>query len=136
MANMTDALELALLDGLTSVTQYTSPAIVYLALFTADPTDTGSVANEVSGTSYARVSLATKFTAATGTTGVSANTSAITFAAAGAGGWGTITHIGFMESGTATTADMMMHSVLTDPITIVETDVFEFLTGGLTVTLA
>lgn len=131
---MTDALEIEFVNGLTGVTQYTSPAIVYLALFTADPTETGSVLNEVSGTGYARVSLSGKFTAST--TGASANTAAITFAAAGVGGFGTVTHIGFMKSGVATTSDMIVHQALLDPITIVETDVFEFLVGKLTVTAA
>ena len=133
MANMTNALEKEIVDGLVSVTQYTSPAIVYLALFTADPTETGSVTNEVSGTNYARVSLATKFTASTD--GSSANTSSIAFAAAGAGGWGTITHVGFMKSGTATTDDMILHDALISSVAILETDVFEFLVSGLSVTL-
>lgn len=136
MASMTDDLENDLLDGLLGVTQYTSPSIVYLALFTADPTDTGSVTNEVSGTSYARKSLAGLFTAASGTTGVSANTTAVTFAAAGSGGWGTITHVGFMKSGTATTDDMILHKALVDSITISETDVFEYAIGKLSLTLA
>ena len=134
MANMTNALEKEIVDGLVSVTQYTSPAIVYLALFTADPTETGSVTNEVSGTNYARVSIATKFTASTD--GSSANTSSIVFAAAGAGGWGTITHVGFMKSGTATTDDMILYDTLLNSITIVETDIFEILTSGLSVTAA
>ena len=41
-----------------------------------------------------------------------------------------------MESGTATTDDMILYGTLTDSVTIIETDVFEFLVGGLTVTLA
>lgn len=136
MANMTDDLENDLLDGLLGVTQYTSPAIVYLALFTADPTDTGSVTNEVSGTSYARVSLASKFTAATGTAGSSTNITTISFAAAGAGGWGTITHIGFMKSGTATTDDMILYKALSSSVGIAESDVFDFQIGNLSLTLA
>lgn len=134
MANLTDRYEKKLTDGLTGVTPLTTPTTVYLALFTADPTETGAVTNEVSGTGYARVALTGKFSASTD--GSAANTTAITFAAAGAGGWGTITHVGFMESGVATTADMMMSKALVDSITIVETDVFEFLVGKLTVTSA
>lgn len=134
MANLTDGFEKELTDGLTGVTPLTTPTTVYLALFTADPTETGSVANEVSGTGYSRVALTGKFTASTD--GSAANTSAITFAAAGAGGWGTITHIGFMKSGTATTADMMMYDSLVDSVTIAESDVFEFVAGNLAVTSA
>lgn len=134
MAQMTNLLEKEIVDGLTGVTQYTSPATIYLALFTADPSDTGSVANEATGTGYARQSLAGKFSASTN--GSSPLTTAITFPTAGAGGWGTVTHIGFMKSGTATTDDMILYSQLTDPITIVENDVLEFLVNGITVTMA
>lgn len=134
MANLTDRYEKKLTDGLTGVTPLTTPTTVYLALFTADPTETGDVTNEVSGTGYARVALTGKFLASTD--GSSANTEAITFAAAGAGGWGTITHVAFMEAGVAGVADMIQSNSLTDPVTIVETDVFEFLTGKLTVTTA
>jgi hypothetical protein len=131
MANLTDRYEKKLADGLTGVTPLTTPTTVYLALFTADPTETGDVTNEVSGTGYARVALTSKFGASAD--GSSANTAAITFAAAGAGGWGTITHVGLMEAGTAAVADMMLYQALVDPITIAETDVFEFLVGNFTV---
>lgn len=134
MANLTDGYEKELVDGLTGVTPLTTPTTVYLALFTADPTETGSVVNEVSGTSYARVALTGKFSASTD--GSSANTTAITFPAAGAGGWGTITHVGLMKSGTATTADMMVYQALTNSVIIAESDVFEFLVGNLSITAA
>lgn len=134
MANMTDLLEKEIVDGLVGVTQYTSPATTYLALFTADPTDTGSVVAEVSGTGYARISLAGKFSASTD--GSSANTSALIFPTTGAGGWGTVTHMGIMKSGTATTDDMMVYGALAQSMAVVETEIFEVLVGGLTVTLA
>lgn len=135
MADMTNALEKEICDGLTGVTQYTSPATVYLALFTADPTETGSVANEVSGTNYARVSLSGKFSASTD--GSASNTAPITFATAGAGGWGTVTHVGLMKSGTASTDDMILYKALqAGPITILENEIFQFLTGNLTITIA
>lgn len=133
MANMTNTTEKELVDGFTGVTQYTTPAIVYLALFTADPTETGDVTNEVSGVGYARVSLAGKFTASTD--GSSSNTSAITFATAGVGGWGTVTHIGFMKSGVSATDDMVLHGALTTSIAIAESVVVEYLDGNLTVVL-
>jgi hypothetical protein len=45
---------------------YRASATNYLALFTADPTETGSLSNEANYTGYARVAL-TKATAWTGT---------------------------------------------------------------------
>ena len=135
MANMTNDLENDLLDAICSVTQYTSPATVYLALFTADPTDLGTVTSEVSGGSYARKSLSGLFTAATGTTGISANTSTITFVTATAA-WGAITHLGFMKSGTATTDDMIIWGALASTVTIADTDIFEIAIGDLVATLA
>ena len=49
-------------DVLKMILQGTDPAYraganLYLALFTADPTETGSIANEATYTSYARVAL-------------------------------------------------------------------------------
>ena len=135
MANLTDGYENELNDGLTGVTPLTTPTTVYLALFTADPTDTGSVVNEVSGGSYARKSLAGLFSASTGTDGVTANTSLVTFATATAN-WGTITHVGYMKSGTATTDDMMVRSALDSPITINTDGIFEIAIGDLDLTSA
>ncbi len=134
--NMTNALENKLLDGLLGVAPYTAPATPHLALFQGDPTDTGDVSTEVSGVGYSRVSLPGYFSAATGASGVSVNTTIIPFSAAGAGGWGTVTHIGIMESSTGGTDDMMLHGVLNVATDILESDVYELQIGNLTLTLA
>ena len=135
MANMTDAHEREYLDGITGVTQYTTPATTYLALFTADPTDTGSVTNELSGSGYARVSLSGKFSAATGTDGTTSNTSEIAFPTATAD-WPEVTHAGIMKSGTAATDDMIIVVPLDAGITIYSGDTFKFAIGKLTITAA
>lgn len=131
MANLTDAYENEVLDGLTGVTALTTPATVYLALFTASPTDTGSVTNELSGGGYARKSLSGLFSASTG--GSSSNTSAIDFAVATAD-WTAVTHMGIMESGTATTDDMMVWMALDSSVTITDTNTFSVAVGDLTIT--
>lgn len=77
-------------DGAGSV--YTPPATVYLSLHTADPTDTGSMAAECTGTSYARKAIA--FTAAA--TRALTQTGVVTFDQAG-GAWGTISHWGICD---------------------------------------
>ena len=135
MANLTDGYERELNDGLTGVTPLTTPTTVYLALFTADPGDAGSVVSEVVGGSYNRVSLAGKFSSATGTDGNTANTAVVTFPTATAN-QGTITYLGFMKSGIPTTDDMMVWSVLASPITINTDGIFEIAIGDLDITVA
>lgn len=131
MANMTDALELEILDGITGVTSLFSSTMA-LALFTAAPTDTGSVTNELTGNGYARKALTGLFSSATGTTGISSNTSVINFATA-TGDWSAVTHIGFMESDVETTSDMIVWVALDSSVTILDTQVFSFAIGDLTV---
>ena len=135
MANLTDRYENKLLDGFTGVVPLTTPAIIYLALFTADPTDAGSVVSELSGNGYARKSLAGLFPAASGTDGSVSNTSIVNFSTATAD-WAEVTHVGFMESGTATTDDMIIGKVLDFAITTLNTEVFSFAIGDLTITAA
>ena len=134
MSAMVDGFENDVLDGITGVTSLFS-ATMALALFTADPTDTGSVTNEYTGNGYARKALTGLFSAATGTAGSSANTSIINFATA-TGDWTAITHVGFMKTATATTDDMIVVVALDSAITILDTQVFSFAIGDLTVTAA
>ena len=69
-------------------------ATVYLALFDASPTDTGSLANECTGTDYARVEI----TFGDDADGRSiSNTAIVEFAVAG-GDWGTLTHFGIADA--------------------------------------
>ena len=85
----------------------------YIALFTADPTDTGSVANECTWTSYARVARA-RTTGSSGwtVTGNSVtNGGAITFPTC-TGGSETATHFGICKAGTASVADLIFHGAL------------------------
>jgi len=126
MANLTDAHELVIHNGLTGVSTLFTPT-VYLALFTASPTEAGLVTNELSGNGYARASLNGKFTS-----GTQGNTSQISFAAASAD-WPTITHLGFMKSGTQGTSDMMMYGLLDAPISIMNTQSFIISIGALVV---
>lgn len=59
MANMSNYLENKLVDFLFRGVSFTPPATLYLALCTADPTDTstGSTISEISGGNYTRQSL-------------------------------------------------------------------------------
>lgn len=95
MSSKSDYLEDKILDHVLRNTAYTSPTTVYVALYTADPSDAGG-GTEVSGGSYARESVA--FDAASG--GVTQNTSLITYTTATAS-WGTITAFGIFDLGSA-----------------------------------
>lgn len=131
MANFTNAQEDETLDGITGVAQQTTPVTTYLAIFSADPTETGSVTNELTGGGYARLSLAGLFPASTGT-GTVSNDVVVNFATATAD-WSQATHVGIMKSGVATTDDMMVHIQLDSPISLLNTQVFSFAIGDLTI---
>jgi len=132
--NMTDYLENEVLDHTLGVGVAYSQPTTYLALFTADPTDTGALANEVANAgAYARVALAGAFgTAASG--GSIANDADITFPTATAS-WGTVTHIGIMDGNTWGAGNMLYHAPLSVAKAIGVDDTFKITIGNLTVTL-
>jgi hypothetical protein len=128
MAEMSNFLENALINATLRNTSYTSPSVVYLALYTTDPTD-ANTGTEVSGAAYARQSI----TFGAPSNGVSTNSAAIEFAAAG-GSWGTVTHIGIRDALTA--GNLLYHSPLDASKTISTGDIFRIAIGSLSVTLA
>lgn len=120
MAGMTNYEENRLLDHIFRGTAYAQEATHYIALFTSDPTDTGSQAGEVSGGSYARVAVTrgdaqwkgthgSSTGVSSGTNGTILNAAAITFPAPTAN-WGTITHIGICDAASA--GNMLYYSAL------------------------
>ena len=128
MAEMSNYLENALINATLRNTSYTSPATVFLALYTSDPTDADS-GTECSGSGYARQSI----TFGAPANGVSTNSAAIEYAQAG-GSWGTISHIGIRDAVTA--GNLLYHSALDASKTIATGDVFRVAAGSLSVTLA
>lgn len=128
MAEMSNFLENALINATLRNTSYTSPSVVYLALYTNDPTDVDT-GTEVSGAAYARQLI----TFGAPSNGVSTNSAAIEFAAAG-GSWGTVTHIGIRDALTA--GNLLYHSPLDASKTISAGDIFRIAIGSLSVTLA
>lgn len=133
MAAMSDYLEDALINHLFRNTNYTRPANIYVALFTAAPNDTGG-GTEVSGTGYARQAVPTgassEWTAASG--GSTENDEIIEFPEAGAS-WGTVTHIGLFDA--STSGNLMFHGALDTAKAVGEGDIFRINAGDLTVTL-
>jgi hypothetical protein len=128
MAEMSNYLENALINATLRNTSYTSPATVYLALYTSDPTD-ADTGTEVSGGSYARQSI----TFGSPSNGASTNTAAIEFPQA-TGSWGTVAYIGIRDASTA--GNLLYHTALDASKTIATGDVFRVAIGSLSVTLA
>lgn len=127
MAEISNYLENALINATLRNTSYTSPATVYLALYTSDPTD-ADTGTECSGSGYARQAI----TFGAPSNGASTNSAAIEFAQAG-NSWGTITHIGVRDA--LTTGNLLYHSPLDASKTIATGDVFRVAIGSLSVTL-
>jgi hypothetical protein len=125
---MSNYLENALINATLRNTSYTSPSVVYVGLFTSDPTDAGS-GTEVSGGSYARKAA----TFGAPSNGASTISSAIEFDQA-TGSWGTVTHFGIYDA--STSGNLLYHGALTASKAIDTGDVFKFATSALTVTLA
>ncbi len=108
MAALTDYLENRLIDWLLRGQSFTAPTTVWVGLFTANPSDSGG-GTEVSGGSYARVSVTSSLanwagtqsagstTASSGTSGTTSNNGTITFPAPTAN-WGTITGVGIFDA--------------------------------------
>lgn len=136
MAAMSDFLENKLIDwffraqaiGITgaSAAAGTGPTNLYFALLTAAPSDTGG-GTEVTGGSYARVTVATALAnfagtqgaastiASSGATGTTSNNAAITFPAPTAN-WGVVTHFGIYDATSA--GNLLFWGALTTSKTI------------------
>lgn len=126
MAGLSDYLENALVDWFLRGQALTPPATVYVALFTAAPSDAGG-GTEVSGGSYARVAVASSLanwagtqaagstTASSGTGGTTSNNNAITFPAPTAN-WGSVTHVALMSA--ASGGNLLAWAALGTPKTV------------------
>ena len=125
---MSNYLENALINATLRNTSYTSPATVYVGLFTSDPTDAGS-GTEVSGGSYARTAV----TFGAPANGVSTNSADVTFPTCTAS-WGTVGWIGIHDA--ASSGNLLYHSPLDTSKTIDTGDIFKISSGNLSVTLA
>lgn len=111
MAALSNYLENNIIDFVLRGQTFTPPSTLYVGLFTSAPSDTGG-GTEVSGGSYARVSLASSLvnwagtqgagttTASTGTSGTTSNNTVISFPAPTAN-WGTITYVGLFDASTS-----------------------------------
>lgn len=143
-AQATDYLENAIIDHLFRTRTWTKPSAMYVALYTAAPTDAGG-GTEVTGGGYARVSFApadANWNAtqggtsgnSSGTTGQTSNALAITFPPPTAN-WGTVTHFAIMDA--ASGGNMLIWDALVASRTILSGDPApSFPIGALQVTVS
>ena len=124
-----DYLEDKLLDHVLMKGDYTSPTNIWIALYTADPSDTGG-GTEVTGGSYARKQTSgSDWDAASG--GASANSGELAFVTATAD-WGTITAFALFDA--VTGGNMLYWGELTEDKAVSSGDTAKFAAGELDIT--
>lgn len=128
MAEMSNYLETALINATLRNTSYTSPATVYVGLYTTDPTD-ANTGTEVSGGSYARTAV----TFGAPSNGSATNNAAVEFPQATAS-WGTVAYIGILDASSG--GNLLYHTALDVSKTIDTGDIFKINSGNLSVTLS
>jgi hypothetical protein len=128
MAEMSNYLETALINGTLRGTTYTAPTTTFLALYTSDPTD-ADTGTEVTGGSYARQSI----TMGAPSNGASTNSVAIEYPQCTAD-WGTVAFVGIRDA--VTGGNLLYHTALDTSKVIANGDIFKITAGNLSVTLA
>jgi hypothetical protein len=128
MAEMSNYLEDALINGTLRGTTYTAPTTTFLALYTSDPTD-ADTGTEVSGGSYARQAI----TMGAPSNGASTNSAAIEYPQCTAD-WGTVSFVGIRDA--VTGGNLLYHTALDTSKVIANGDIFKITAGNLSVTLA
>jgi hypothetical protein len=124
MAALSDFMENKLIDwllrgqaiGITgaSAGAGSGPTTLYYGLLTANPTD-GTAGTEVTGGSYARVSVASSLANWAGTGGTTSNNGAVTFPAPTAN-WGVVTGMGLYDASTG--GNLLIYTALSTSKTI------------------
>jgi len=127
MAGFSDYLENKVLDHLRGTT-YTAPAGLYVALYSAAPTDAGG-GTEVTTTIRVAGRPAATFGAASA--GSMANSALIDFGASA--GTATVTHFALFDAASA--GNMLAWAAVTTPLAITPGISVSFAIGALTVTL-
>lgn len=133
MAAFSDYLENELLDHVLANGAFTAPTSIWIALYTAAPSDSGG-GTEVTGGAYARVEIAGATgrafsVAAAGTTDNDQDWDWVTATA----NWGTVSHTSVMDAVTA--GNFLFHGALAASKVVDNGDTFKFLIGDFDITL-
>lgn len=132
MAGKSDFLENAVLNKIFNAASFPATATVYLALFTATPSDSGG-GTEVTGNAYARAAVTANTTNfPTTSTGSISNGTAIAFPQATPSGWGVVTHFGIFDASSA--GNLLYWAALTASKTVDPLDTVSFAIGALVIT--
>lgn len=126
MAGKSDYLENKILDHVLRNTAYTSPTTVYMALFTAAPSDAGG-GTEVSTNNYSRTAI----TFGAAASGAIANSSPVNFPTP-SGSWGACTHFGIFDASSA--GNLLYWGALAQTETPLSGNTVTFPTGDIDVT--
>ena len=133
--DMTDYLETEVLEHIFKNTAiFASPTAVFIALYTADPGETGAGTEVANANGYARESVGTTGTEWTLTANAVTNLSDIDFGAASGGNWGTITHTAITDSATWGGGNHLLNGALTASKVVNDGDSFKFAAGDIDVT--
>ena len=140
MSSFSDYLETGVIQHVLRGVALSQPATIYVALFTADPTDANVTANEVQAAAwpaYARQDAAAGAAIATGwaapSGGVTSNAKALTYPANNGAGSVTVTHVGLYDA--ITGGNLLFSAALPSSKTLSPGDVLAFAIGAITVTL-
>lgn len=110
MSSKSDYLEKQVLDHFLGTTESTFVTQKYLALHTADPTETGTGAEVANSNNYSRQAI--NFNPAHATNGTATNNADITFTANSNGGFGTVTHFGIWDNSGHGAGNMLYYGAL------------------------
>ena len=127
-----DYLENALINATLRGASFPTPNALFIALFTADPTDANITANEVNGAWYARQDINqggpinSGFTAPSN--GVTSNAKVLTFPPV-TDAQVTVTHYGIYDASTG--GNLLIHGPMTTAKTLLVDDVLSFAIGAL-----
>jgi len=117
----------------TGVRGSSAAGSLYVCLFTGDPGEAGSIANECDYTGYARVAVARSAGGWTITGDTASNTAAVTFGECTAGSE-TATHFGIAAADVESTADLIFYGTLDSSLAISSGIIPEFIAGAIDVT--
>jgi len=116
------------------------PTSSYVALFTADPSDANTTANEVqvaNWPAYVRQDAASGAAISTGwsapANGVSSNAKTLTYPSNNGSGTVTVTHVGLYDASSG--GNLIMHSALSSSKALSVSDVLSFAIGSLILTV-
>jgi len=132
LSNATNYLEDEVLDHVLGkgTRDFTSPTALFVGLLTAVSDGEAASWTEVSGTNYARTAV----TFGAASSGSASNSADVEFPAAGAGGFGTVTHIFIADA--ASGGNALFYGALSASRAVDEADIFTIVAGNLSISLA